>query len=91
MKDFIEYVKKNKYVIICVTIVVILYALGVVEFLTKAIILLALIAVAIFIGKKLQDSDDFFKNLFGKIKNKDFDGVYYYQNKNDKENKDESK
>lgn len=83
MKDFIEYIKKNKYVIVCVTIVVIMYALGIVEFLTKAIILLALIALAIFIGKKLQDNENFLKDLFNKIRNKDSEGVYYYQNKND--------
>ena len=49
MKDFFEYVAKNKYVIICVTIVVVLYALGIVDFLTKAVVLLALIAGAVFL------------------------------------------
>ena len=54
LKDFVEYVVKNKYVIICVSIVVVLYALGIVEFLTRVIILIALIGIAVFIGKKLQ-------------------------------------
>lgn len=88
MKDFIEYVKKNKYVIICVTIVVILYALGIVELLTKIIILFALIGVAIFIGKKLQDNENFFKDVLSKFQNKSFDGnVYYYQEKDEKSDK----
>ena len=39
MRDFWDYVVKNKYVIICVSIVVILYAFGVVEFLTKVYII----------------------------------------------------
>ena len=36
MKEFLDYVVKNKWVIICVAVVVVLYALGIVEFLTKA-------------------------------------------------------
>ena len=51
MRDFWDYVVKNKYVIICVSIVVILYAFGVVEFLTRVVILFALIAGAVFLGK----------------------------------------
>lgn len=80
MKDFIDYVAKNKYVIICVLIVVVLYALGIVDFLTKAIILVALVGVAIFVGKKLQDNEGKIKDLFGYFKNKEYkDNVYYYQ------------
>jgi len=83
MKDFLEYVVKNKYVIICVTIVVILYAFGIVEFLTKAVILVALIAGAIFLGKKIQDNEGTVKEFFkGKGFNQE---VYYYkEGKNDK-------
>ena len=64
MKDFLEYIKKNKYVIICVSIVVILYALGIVEFLTKIIILFGLIALAVFVGKKLQDNEGKISEVF---------------------------
>lgn len=83
MKDFLEYVAKNKYVIICVTIVVALYALGVIEFLSKALVLLALVAIAVFIGKKLQDNDEFFKNIFNIKRYKEYKDVYYYQSKDD--------
>lgn len=83
MKDFIEYIKKNKYVIICVTIVVILYAVGIVELLTKIIILFALIGLAIFVGKKLQDNENFLKDILNKFNNKDMGNVYYYQNKDE--------
>ncbi len=85
MKDFFDYVTKNKYVIICVTIVVVLYALGIVDFLTRAVILLALIAGAIFVGKKIQDNEDRIKEF---LKGKGFNKqeVYYYSdNKKDKE------
>ena len=85
MKDFVEYVVKNKYVIICVSIVVVLYALGIVEFLTKVLILFGLIALAVFVGKKLQDNEGKIGEIFDYIKNKKYkDNVYYYQ---DKENK----
>lgn len=82
MRDFWDYVVKNKYVIICVSIVVILYAFGVVEFLTKAIILFALIAGAVFLGKKVQDNEDKIKEFF---KGKGFkQEIYYYRDNDDK-------
>ncbi len=82
MKDFWDYIVKNKYVIICVTIVVILYALGIVEFLTRAVILFALIAGAVFLGKKIQDNEYKIKDF---ISNKGFkQEVYYYKEENDK-------
>lgn len=79
MKDFLEYIKKNKYVIICISIVVVLYALGIVEFLFKFFLLIALIALAVFVGKKLQDNEGKISKIFNRFK-KDKD-VYYYQDK----------
>lgn len=88
MKDFVEYVVKNKYVIICVSIVVVLYALGIVEFLTRVIILVALIGIAVFVGKKLQDNEGKLKNVFDYIKNKEYrNNVYYYQKSDDSSTK----
>lgn len=93
MKDLLDYVIKNKYVIICVTLVVILYALGVIEFFTKAIILFLLVGCAIFIGKKMQDNENMIKHIFNFkfVRRDDFnakynekDNVYYYQDNNDK-------
>jgi len=82
LKDFLDYVVKNKYVIICIAIVVVLYALGIVEFLTKVVILIALIGGAVFIGKKLQDNEDKIKNIFNIRKDKQYkENVYYYQKK----------
>ena len=82
MKVFFDYVAKNKYVIICVTVVVVLYALGVVDFLTKAVVLLALIAGAVFLGKKIQDNEERIKEFF---KGKGFkQEVYYYKENDDK-------
>lgn len=88
MKDFIDYIVKNKYVIICVGIVVALYAFGLVEFLSKVIILVGLIILAVFVGKKLQDNEHFFKDLFAKVKTKTEgvrkENIYYYKDEKDK-------
>lgn len=83
MKDFLDYVIKNKYVIICVSIVVVLYALGVVEFLTKVVLLILLIGIAVFVGKKLQDKEPIVKDFFNKLKGSMNKDVYYYQDKDD--------
>lgn len=84
MKEFFDYIIKNKYVIICIAIVVVLYALGIVEFLTKAVILIVLLGFAIFVGKKLQDNESYFKDLFNNIKSRrNVNNVYYYQKKDD--------
>ncbi len=89
MKDFVDYLVKNKYVIICVSIVVILYAVGLVELLSKLIIFLVLIIGAVFVGKKLQDNEGNIKNIFDLKKFTQYKDVYYYQerdeNKNNKE------
>lgn len=87
MKELIEYVLKNKYVIICVALVVFLYALGVVEFITKFVVLLILIGAAIYIGKKLQDNENIVKKIFDFKNTKDDDNVYYYQEKNEDDKK----
>lgn len=85
MKDFVDYVARNKYVIICVSIVVVMYALGIVELLTRVIILIGLIGLAVFAGKKLQDNEEKIKNIFSYFKNKEYkNNVYYYQDNRDK-------
>ncbi len=86
IKDLMEYVLKNKYVIICVAIVVLLYALGVIEFVTKFIILLVLVAGAIYVGKKIQDNEWVVKKFFNFKGFKNDDNVYYYQEKEEKNN-----
>lgn len=87
IKDLMEYVLKNKYVIICVTIVILLYALGIIDFITKFIILLVLVAAAIYVGKKIQDNEWIVKKFFNFKGFKDDDNVYYYQEKEDKNDK----
>ena len=87
MRDLIDYIVKNKYVIICIAVVVVLYALGIVDFLIKFFVLVALIIAAIWIGKKMQDNEGHLKDFFSFNKFRNFkDNVYYYQeNKKNKE------
>lgn len=88
MKDFIDYIIKNKYIIICIGIVVVLYAFGIVEFLSKVLILLGLIILAVFVGKKLQENEHFFKDIWAKIKTKTEgvkkENIYYYKEEDKK-------
>lgn len=83
MKDFWDYLVKNKYIIICIGIVVVLYAFGIVEFLSKLIILVGLIILAVFVGKKLQENEHFFADLLAKFKTRNEsvkkENVYYYK------------
>ncbi len=90
-KDLMEYVLKNKYVIICVAIVVILYAIGFIEFITKFIILIILVGAAIFVGKKIQDNEWIVKKFLNFKGFKNDGNVYYYQEKKDKQDKSNKK
>lgn len=85
MKEFLDYVVKNKWVIICVAVVVVLYALGIVEFLTKAVILVALLAGAVYLGKFIQDHEDSILDFFkGKGRQQE---VYVYKEETTKKSK----
>ena len=85
MKEFWDFIVKNKYIIICVLVVVILYALGIVGWLVQVLLLIALVLLAIYIGKRLQDDDSILKNIFRpetwKKEEKMGNNVYYYQDK----------
>lgn len=78
--SFIEYILKNKYVILCVTIVFILAVTGIIEKLMIIIFTLILLGLAIYIGKKLQEDDGSIKGFFDKNKSK----VEYTVKKEDK-------
>ena len=85
MKEFLDYVVKNKWVIICIAVVVVLYAFGIVEFLTKAVILVALLAGAVYLGKFIQDHED---NILDFIKGRGRQQeVYVYKEETTKKSK----
>lgn len=88
MKDFMEFISKNKYIIICVAVVVILYATGIINFIWNFLILVALVILAVYVGRRLQENNKYFSELFKfKFMRKDEeDNVYYYQEKKEKDN-----
>lgn len=84
MKEIIDIIVKNKYIIIFVSIVVILYALGVFEYIFKFTVLVAFVALAVFAGKKVQENEDAVKRFINKtVKRHSKEEVYYYQSKSD--------
>lgn len=84
MKEIWDNIVKNKYIIIFVSIVVLLYALGVFEYILKFTILVAFVALAVFAGKKVQENEDALKRFINKnVKKQDKEEVYYYQSKSD--------
>ena len=89
MKELVDYILKNKYVLGCVIVVALLYFLGIVEFITQFVIFLVLIVFAVFVGKTLQDNNGKINNLFDNIFKRKSSEVYYYQE--EKKTKSESK
>lgn len=90
MKDIWDNIVKNKYIILFVSIVVVLYALGVFEYILKFALLVAFIALAVFAGKKVQENEEVINRFFRKtFRGQDKDNVYYYESKDNKENKEE--
>ncbi len=90
MKDIWDNIVKNKYIILFVSIVVVLYALGVFEYILKFALLVVFIALAVFAGKKVQENEEVINRFFRKkFRGQDKDNVYYYESKDNKENKEE--
>ena len=77
-------------IILFVSIVVVLYALGVFEYILKFALLVVFIALAVFAGKKVQENEEVINRFFRKtFRGQDKDNVYYYESKDNKENKEE--
>ena len=90
MKDIWDNIVKNKYIILFVSIVVVLYAIGVFEYILKFALLVVFIALAVFAGKKVQENEEVINRFFRKkFRGQDKDNVYYYESKDNKENKEE--
>lgn len=75
MKDnkFFDYLIKNKYVILCVSIVIILAITGVIKALIDIFIIVFLILLAIYVGKRIQEDEGYIKKMFGKTKEYKFE------------------
>lgn len=70
--SFIDFIIKNKYIILFVTIVLVLSWLGIIRALIEIGFTVFLILLAIYIGKRIQEDDEYIKRMF-----KDKDDVIY--------------
>ncbi len=67
-ESFLDYIIKNRWVIICLVIVCILVYTGIVKFLVEALITVGLIIGAIYIGKRIQEDNDYITRAFKRRK-----------------------
>lgn len=75
---FLDFIIRNKYIILFVTIVLILSWLGIIRALLEIGFTVFLILLAIYLGKRIQEDDAYIKRMFNdkddvvyKVKNED--------------------
>ena len=66
--SFVDFIVRNRYVIICVSIVLILAFTGVIGKLMEIIFTVILLIAAIYMGKRIQEDDEFITRIFNKKK-----------------------
>ena len=67
-ESFLDYIIKNRWVIICLAIVLVLVFTGVVKVLVEVLVTVALIIGAIYIGKRIQEDNDYIARAFKRRK-----------------------
>ncbi len=67
-ESFLDYIIKNRWVIICLFIVFILIRMGVVKFLLEALIVVLLVVGAVFLGMRIQEDNDYITRAFKRRK-----------------------
>lgn len=82
-ESFIDFIVRNRYVIICVAIVLILAFTGVIKMLMEVLFTVLLIIGAIYIGKRIQEDERFISRIFDIKKDE-----VKYTVKDDTENKE---
>ena len=83
---FVDFLIKNRYVILCVSIVIILALTGVIKALIEIAIVIFLILIAIYIGKRIQEDSEYISKMFGKTK----EYKYEYKVKDDENVQEEA-
>jgi len=78
--SFIDFILKNKYTILFVTIVLVLAWLGIIKVLVEIGVTVFLILLAIYLGKRIQEDDSYIKRMFN-----DRDEVVYKVKNDDKD------
>lgn len=66
--SFLDFIIRNRYIIICVTIVLILAATGIIRMLIEVLFTVVLIIGAIYLGKRIQEDDEYISRVFKKKK-----------------------
>ena len=66
--SFLDFIIRNRYIIICVTIVLILAATGIIRILIEILFTVALIIGAIYLGKRIQEDEEYISRVFKKKK-----------------------
>lgn len=66
--SFLDFIIRNRYVIICVTIVLILAFTGIISMLVEILFTVALIIGAIYLGKRIQEDDEYISRIFKRRK-----------------------
>lgn len=79
--SFVDFVLKNKYVILFVTIALLLAFFGVVRVLIEIGATVFLVLLAIYLGKRIQEDDEYIKKMFSDRE----DEVIYKVKKEDEE------
>lgn len=80
-EGFIDYIIRNRYVIICVAIVLILAFTGVIRMLIEVLFTVLLIIGAIYIGKRIQEDEKYISRVFTRYK----EDISYTVKEDDKE------
>ena len=66
--SFLDFIIRNRYIITCVTIVLILAATGVIGMLIEIVFTVLLILGAIYLGKRIQEDDKYISRIFKRRK-----------------------
>lgn len=66
--SFVDFIVKNRYVILFVSIVLILLFTGIISMLMELIFSAFLIMLAIYLGKRIQEDADYLKRKFNREK-----------------------
>ncbi len=67
-ESFLDYIIKNRWIILCLVIVCVLIYTGIVKFIVEALITVALIIGAIYIGKRIQEDNEYISRAFKRRK-----------------------
>lgn len=66
--SFLDFIIRNRYIIICVTIVLILAFTGIIRMLIEILFTVLLILGAIYLGKRIQEDEEYISRIFKRKK-----------------------